>query len=289
MNETQLIEQLHAAMDDVTAGLRAPQDAAQHARARGRRHRTARGLLATVTAAGAAASLAIILAGPGAPSHPAAAAGRHATIETTSFVLRSAEAALADVNGFIVKSSVIGAPGQIATTTYLDPVTGTTRSVSPGGVTYWTATTVKNDRDYWHTTEINTSSRTWWVMNDHSSGRLGQLAPNAPLVPSISTSVAQIRTALSEGQFRVAHHGVVNGRRAIELVYAGALGRKGDALHFWIDAKTFRPVALVFPPFSAASTITESWVAKTPALAKQTNTPHIPSGFRKVTAPHWSS
>jgi hypothetical protein len=288
MNETQLIEQLHTAMDDATAGLRAPRDAAQRARARGRRHRTAHGLLATVTAAGAAASLAIILAGPGAPSHPAAAGGHHATIETTSFVLRSAEAALADVNGYIVESSVPAAPGQIATTTYLDPVTGTTRSVSPGGVSYWTTTTVRNDRDYWHTTEINTSSRTWWVMNDHSS-RLGTLAPNAPLVPSISTSVAQIRTALSEGQFRVARHGVVNGHRAIELVYAGALGRKGDALHFWIDAKTFRPVEMAFPPFSAASTITEAWIAKTSALVKETNTPHIPSGFHKVTAPHWSN
>ena len=50
MNETQLIEQLHAAMDDATAGLWAPQDAAQRARARGRRHRTARGLLATTSA-----------------------------------------------------------------------------------------------------------------------------------------------------------------------------------------------------------------------------------------------
>ena len=286
MNETQLIEQVHAAMDDATAGLRAPQDAAQRARARGRRHRTARGLLATVTAAGAAASLAIVLAGPGAPSHPAAAGGHHATIETTSFVLRSAEAALADVNGYIVESSVPAAPGQIATTTYLDPVTGTTRSVSPGGVSYWTTTTVRDDRDYWHTTEINTSSRTWWVKDAHS-GRLGQLAPNAPLVPSISTSVAQIRTALSEGQFRVARHGVVNGHRAIELVYAGALGRKGDALHFWIDAKTFRPVELAFPPFSAASTITESWIAKTPPLVHQTNTPTVPRGFRKVTAPNW--
>jgi hypothetical protein len=285
MNETQLIEQLHSAMDDATAGLRAPQDVAQRARARGR-HRTARGLLVTVTAAGAAASLTIILAGPGAPSHPAAAGRHHATIETTAFVLRSAEAALGDVNGFIVKSSVVGAPGQIATTTYLDPVTGTTRSVSPGGVAYWTTTKVANDRDYWHTTEISTSSRTWWVKDDHSS-RMGHLAPNAPLVPSISTSVAQIRQALSEGQFRVARHGVVNGHSAIELVYAGRLSGKADALRYWIDAKTFRPVEMAFPPFSAASTITESWIAKTPALVHQTNTPTIPAGFRKVSAPNW--
>jgi hypothetical protein len=286
MNETQLIEQLHAAMDDAAAGLRAPRDAAQRARARGRRHRTASGLLATVTAAGAAAGLTIVLAGPSAPSHPAAAGGHRATIETTSFVLRSAEAALADVNGYIVESSVIGAPGQIATTTYLDPVTGTTRSVSSGGVSYWTTTRVANDRDYWHTTEINTSSRTWWVKDAHSS-RLGQLAPNAPLVPSVSTSVAQIRTALSAGQFRVARHGMVNGHSAIELVYAGVLSRKSDALHFWIDAKTFRPVELVFPPFTPASTITETWIAKTPPLVHQTNTPQIPSGFRKVPAPNW--
>jgi hypothetical protein len=287
MNETQLIEQLHAAMDDATAGLRAPQDAARRARTRGRRHVAASGLVATVTAAGVAASLTVILAGPGAPSHPAAAGGHHATIETTSFVLRSAEAALADVNGFIVESSVIAAPGQIATTTYLDPVTGTTRSVSPG-LTYWTTTTVKNDRDYWHTTGVNTSSRTWWVMNSHSTP-MGTLAPNAPLVPSISTSVAQIRQALSNGEFRVARHSVVNGHSAIELVYAGALGRKADAIHYWIDAKTFRPVEMAMPPFTAASTISEAWIAKTPALTNQTNSPTVPSGFRKVAPPHWSN
>ena len=128
MNETQLIEQLHAAMDDAAAGLRAPRDAAQRARARGRRHRTARGLLATVTAAGAAAGLTIVLAGPSAPPHPAAAGGHRATIETTSFVLRSAEAALADVNGYIVESSVIGAPRL--------PWLGPTESARPSRYTF---------------------------------------------------------------------------------------------------------------------------------------------------------
>jgi hypothetical protein len=40
-----------------------------------------------------------------------------------------------------------------------------------------------------------------------------------------------------------------------------------------------------FPPFTAASTITITWLPKTPALVHQTNTPHVPAGCRKVTAP----
>lgn len=283
MNESQLIEKLQAAMDDATAGLRAPGDAAQRARARGRRRVATRGLLTAVPAVGIAAGLIIALTGPSAAPGPAAGAQR-SPVETTAFVVRHAEAALGDVSDFIVESSVPGAPGQVATTTYLDPVTGTTRSVTPGGVTYWTTTRVVQDRDFWHTTEVDTAHRTWWVQNAHSS-RLSTLAPNAPLVPSLDTSVAQIRQALSEGQFRVASRGQVNGHSAIELVYGGALRRKADALHYWVDAKTFRPVELAFPPFDAATSISESWIPRTPALTKQTNTPVVPVGFRRVAAP----
>jgi hypothetical protein len=52
-----------------------------------------------------------------------------------------------------------------------------------------------------------------------------------------------------------------------------------------LSLKTFQPVEMQFPPFIAASTVTITWLPKTPALVHQTNTPHVPAGYRKVTAP----
>ena len=69
----------------------------------------------------------------------------------------------------------------------------------------------------------------------------------------------------------------------------GDFAAKRGAFRYWVDAKTFRPVEMQFPPFTAASTITIAWIPKTPALVHQTNTPHVPDGYRKVTAPAWFS
>jgi hypothetical protein len=295
MNETQLTDELSSAMQDAAAGLRLPPGAAQRARARARtRRRLTRGLLAAVPAAGLAAAATVVLTSPGAvphgrapvagPASPAGPAGP-ATV-TDAYVIKHVEAALGGIGHFIVRSAVTGAPGQTAATTFIDTVTGTTRSVSPGGITYWTVTTHKNNRDYWHTVEINSADRTWWVKDAHSD-RLGTPAPSPVVVPSNETSVAQIRQALHSGEFQVAGRGHVNGRDAIKLVLGGDFAAKRGAFRYWVDAKTFRPVEMQFPPFTAASTITIAWIPKTPALVQQTNTPHVPDGYRKITAPAW--
>ena len=83
----------------------------------------------------------------------------------------------------------------------------------------------------------------------------------------------------------MAGHGKVNGHEAIELVLGGEFAAKASAFRYWVDAKTFQPAEMQFPPFTAASTITITWLPKTPALVHQTNTPHVPAGCRKVTAP----
>ena len=75
---------------------------------------------------------------------------------------------------------------------------------------------------------------------------------------------------------------MVNGHAAIELVYAGTLAKKAAAVHFWIDAKTYQPVEMVSPPFTAASTVKESWIPKTAANVAQTDKPQVPAGFRQV-------
>jgi hypothetical protein len=65
----------------------------------------------------------------------------------------------------------------------------------------------------------------------------------------------------------------------------GVFAAKASAFRYWVDAKTFQPAEMQFPPFTPASTVTVTWLPKTPALVHQTNAPHVPAGCRKVTAP----
>ena len=53
-------------------------------------------------------------------------------------------------------------------------------------------------------------------------------------------------------------------------------------MRYWVDATTFEPVSIVLPPFTAASTITESWRLKSAANVAQTDKPQVPAGFRQV-------
>ena len=63
MNESQLISELCAALDDAAATVRAPGGTARRVRVRVRRRRLARGLAAGVPAAGLAAGLVVAASG----------------------------------------------------------------------------------------------------------------------------------------------------------------------------------------------------------------------------------
>jgi hypothetical protein len=53
-------------------------------------------------------------------------------------------------------------------------------------------------------------------------------------------------------------------------------------MRYWVDAKTYQPVRIDLPPYTAASTITESWIPKSASNVAQTNKPQIPAGFKQV-------
>jgi hypothetical protein len=53
-------------------------------------------------------------------------------------------------------------------------------------------------------------------------------------------------------------------------------------VHYWVDAATYQPVRIDMPPFTAASTVAESWIPKSAAIVTQTDKPRIPHGFRQV-------
>jgi hypothetical protein len=201
-------------------------------------------------------------------------------VVTAAYVRSHVEAALADVDSFIIRTAVATAPGQV-TTTWTDPVTGTTRTVVTGArdrVTEWVTTRVAGDRDHWLRTFVDYSHRTWRT-SPKVSGRLGRVAPGAWIVVSADTSAGQVRAALKLGELSIAGRGRVGGRPAYELRYTHG---KAAALAYWVDARTYRPVRMVLPPGGPANVISIAWLARTPALVTTTNKPQIPAGFTHV-------
>jgi hypothetical protein len=294
MNESQLIDNLRSALDETTVNLQAPAGAAACARARGRRRRAARGLLAGVPAAGLIAGVAMVATGAtGATgTHGATVAHRHGAapapaVETAAYVTKHFEEALSTVNKYIVKTSIGIGPGK-TDTTWTDPVTQTTRSVDSGATgqtTYWITTKTFADRAHWHSTFVDYSSHTWWATNSQSS-RLGKILPSVfqPLSPF--NNAAQLRQSLKADQLAIASHGEVNGRRAIELRYGGPIyGKKSSAVAYWIDARTFHPLRMIFLPGGPGSTMNVTWIPKSSANVKETNAPQIPAGFTHVSPP----
>jgi hypothetical protein len=285
MSESQLAENVRVALDEATAGLRIPADAAARARTRGRRRRVGRGLVAVVPAMALIAGVAVAVHGGSTPAREAAAVpSPSATVQTDAYVIRQVEATLASADDYIIVTSASSGPGQV-TTTYSDPSTGTGRSVVSGTgdeVTYWIQTHVSGDEDQWRTTYVDYTNHTWWTKATHS-GPLGQ-DTSGLIVLSADSTPAELSKALAVGEVRVGLKAEINGHADIELVYAGKLAKKAAAVRFWIDAKTYQPVEIVSPPFTAASTITESWIPKSAANVAQTNKPQVPADFRQVPA-----
>jgi hypothetical protein len=283
MDESQLAEDVRVALDEATEGLRVSPGMAARARTRGRRRRAGRGLLAVVHAAALISGVAVIAHGGSAPTREAgAAASPSVTVQTDAYIARKVEAVLGTADNYIIETSATSNPGQV-TTTYLDPVTGTTRSVVSGAgdkAVYWGQTQVSGNENQWRTTYVDYTNHTWWTKSSHS-GQLGEDTSNI-LALSAESLPSQIGQAIARGDLRVAVKGQVNGHAAIELVYAGRLAAKADAVHYWVDATTFQPTQIVSPPFTAASTITESWIPKSPANVAQTDKPQVPAGFRQV-------
>ena len=60
----------------------------------------------------------------------------------------------------------------------------------------------------------------------------------------------------------------------IELVNAGQLADKADAVNSWVGANTYQPVQINTPLYAAASTIDEPWITGSANMA-QTGRPQV--------------
>ena len=285
MIESRLAEDVRAALEESTAGLRVPAGAAARARSKGRRRRAGRGLLTAVPAVAVAAGVTMAVHGGSTPARERAASpvpSPAVTAQTDAYVVRHIEAALATADSYIIATSTPSGPGQV-TTTYKDPSTGTGRSVVSGSgheVTYWIQSHVSGDEDQWRTTYVDYTEHTWWTKTSHS-GKLGK-DTSGLITLSADSTPAELSKALAAGEVRIGLKGQVNGHAAIELVYAGKLAGKASAMRYWVDAKTYQPARIDLPPYTAASTITESWIPKSASDVAQTNKPQIPAGFKQV-------
>ncbi|MFI5064792.1 MAG: hypothetical protein ACHP9Z_12555 [Streptosporangiales bacterium] len=300
MNESQIIGDLHSALDDEARDVHVPPGAAQRARIRGRRRRTARGLLAGVPAVALAAGLVIAAQGHSGPGTRPAGTGAGAAggttgraagtttarpkAETAAYVVKQVEAVLANENQYISREVTNSYQGGTYTS-WTDPRTGSAYAVQGTGsakVLSWNSAYFVHRVLHWRTTEADYSTRTWFVSVIHAAGPvqgpLTKPADGGTLTP------AELKRWLAAGTMRVVGHGYVNGHHAIEL-----RARLGIITQiFWVDAQTFLPVREIKEfgrGLGGDLVFNDSWIPRTAALVNIANHPQIPAGFTRVPAP----
>ena len=301
MNESQIIGDLLSALDDETSSVHAEPDAAQRARTRGRRRRTAGGLLAGVPAVALAAGLVIAAQShlSGAATSPAgtrtgaagattgpAAGMTTATprVETAAYVMKQVEAVLANENQYIVREVTNSYQGGTYTS-WTDPRTGSAYAVQgtgPAKVLSWNSAYFVNRVLHWRTTEADYSTHTWFVSVIHAAGPIQGPLPKP--ADGGNFTPAELKKWLADGTMRVVGHGYVNGHHAIELgpIWASSPRKSGSirrpSCRFAKSGNSAERLydALIF---------NESWIPRTAALVNIANHPQIPAGFTQVPAP----
>lgn len=268
-----------------------------------RRHR--RGLAlrgAAVAGAGALAVGGVLAAGhgPGGPAArpaagPAAGVAASATAttrtETVAYVTGQVNAALADVNNYVLRTDQVQTgPGGISATNWTDPRTGndyeTLHDDTAGSSIAWLSSYLVNQVLTWKTVEADFATRTWFVSVMHAAGPVQDPASGAG--SSVMTP-AQIKQWLDSGKLKIIGHQEVNGHQAVGLRGPWADGYQ----ELWVDSRTFLPVRFIMADFANSKgplknvmlVGNEAWLPRTASLLNMVNHVHIPAGFRQVAPP----
>jgi len=292
-SEPPVIAELRSALDEEAGDLRVPPGAAQRARSRARRRRTARGLLAGVPAVALATGLVLAMQnnprGPAtsatgttaSPAAPAASAASQPAVETAAYVTEHVEAVLANANHYIIRETTNSYSGGTYTS-WTDPRTGSAYAVQGTGsrkVLSWNSAYFVKRVLHWSTTEADYSTHTWFVSVIHAAGPVQGPLPKP--ADGNDVSPAQLRKWLKDGTMRVVGHGHVNGHQATALRAQLAMG----TLKIWVDSQTFEPVREI-SALGAGQRHTlvfnESWVPRTARLVSLANHPQVPAGFTQV-------
>jgi len=293
VNDTQLIEELNAALDDATASRRMPVGAAARARARARaRRRLTLGLPAVGLAAAVALLLAVVV-----PHHPP---GRTATqgqprsdrgapspaLLTVSYVTSREQAAARGLSSVIIKTTQ---KGQV---TWSDPATEMNRYqvFGPGGklisdeLERFTGGVVNPPAavgQTQHRLYVDYATRTWW--------QLTSPAPKVMKDTPVSGSLP-VPADNSSGQVSILGHRTMDGQDTIEVKYAPPRGFKPTKYslwpteYVWLSATSYLPVRTQVYGLGPVQTTDLAYLPVTRAnLAIFKLNP--PTGFTQVTPP----
>lgn len=282
MNESRLIDELSAALDEAARVVSIPAGAAEHARRSARRRRLARGAAASALAGGLAVGLvlATTLQAP-APQAPARQAGGkpgspRPAVLTVAYVTSHAKAALKKAANWIVETR---GPGFVQLS---NPVTAAFRleEFGPGGQLTSNQMATYHGRSE-HRLYVDYRSRTWW-----------ELTSKVPVVPKKPdpSGILPVTGNSASGSVRVLGHRQLGGRDTILVRYGPPRGFKPTASAewatelVWFDAVTYLPVRT---KITGVGPVEEQGLAYFPAtraiLAKLMVKP--PAGFKRVAPP----
>jgi hypothetical protein len=246
-----------------------------------RRHvrRKVAGYSATVATVGVAAVLGIALAtAPGtrpANGSMATASANAVQYETVAYVTKKADAALADLDSYLMTSTITMPTGRTEEVT--DPSTGRQRTTMFSKEGARTSDISESGRPSTHPTVlvVDHHARAWWTYT---------LAP-PPGVPNVDnenfTDPAEIRAALTAGTMQVVGHEQTDGADALHLRLVITRPKRTGTLDLtvdlWVDATSYLPRKVV----GGTVTTTFSWLPRTEAnLARLDLTP--PAGYRHL-------
>jgi len=299
---TELQDRLHADMERFTRDLRVPDGLALKAYRHHRQRRRTLGVTAASVAAIAVAASGVAIAGVSGAlgSAPAPAA----QVQTTAYVLKHVESALApaSVDNLISLDRIVFPPGLT-----LEPVVGGgTGGTTAGGATspwavasmlVWGYQGSLRDSAYspsgQHVFDVGFSiadgsatqttvlygSRTWWtamLTAPGAPGSSGCASGTSIHIPNglASSWTAYIESQLSCGAFTVVGHQVVDGVDAIKIT--------GSQSHLTllVNPATYLPIQLSMGQLS----IGFQWLSPTPANLAQLKV-SVPAGFQQVPPP----
>lgn len=314
MNDSELMEELHIAIEQFTDGVSAPAWLPARARQIARRRAISRTVGAggcVVAAAGVATVLATSSAGPTTAKHELANLPQ---ARDTAYIVKHVRAALAASPGYVTESVL---PDGEQDWMYVDPTTGVqyqrdiypAASGTPGSETAIVATPV-NGYLHFDIVNVDNADHIWTQSESVASAPIPTGVQVGGIADLLGNTPQQIRQALANADVTQTGTTTVDGTAAIELSFpdsgtvighANSQGNEsppeivttptsGDAAAastatLYIDSQTYQPLSEVTTTTTSGggtATATQNWLSATPAniaLSKLT----VPSGYTQET------
>jgi hypothetical protein len=232
--------------------------------------------------------------GPMASAAPSRSATAGATVRmgTVAYVAKQVEAALASVNGDIIRDDqAFTGIRNDSGTNWTDSRTGnefeSMTSSATGKSLAWLSISSVDGVRTGHQVVADYSTRTWYA----DSLRLAAAPPQGSSVNTTSPVMtpAEIKAWLDSGKLAIVGHQGINGHDTIVLRGPWAVGYR----ELWVDSQTFLPVRIFVDYYANQGTPSQdlkltgnlTWLPRTESLVNMVNHVHLPAGFTQVAPP----